>query len=51
MPLTGMTRLAAKFRPSFLERRRKHLSFWLATILLHSEMGGSGVVRAWILED
>ncbi len=40
----------AKFRPSFLERRRKHLSWWLTSILMHCEMGGSGVVRAWILE-
>ncbi|KAM0755176.1 Phox-like protein [Meredithblackwellia eburnea MCA 4105] len=40
----------AKFRQSFLERRRQQLSFWLTTVLLHPETGGSSQVRAWICE-
>lgn len=39
----------AKFRPSFLERRRQQLSFWLATVLLQPELGGSGIVRSFVL--
>lgn len=40
----------AKFRQSFLERRRQQLSFWLTTVLLHPETGGCGLVRSWITE-
>lgn len=40
----------AKFRVSFLEKRRKRLAFWLSTVLLHSILGGSQQVKAWILE-
>ncbi|GAA6028505.1 hypothetical protein JCM8097_007253 [Rhodosporidiobolus ruineniae] len=40
----------AKYRPSFLERRRQHLSYWLSSILLHPVLGGCPDVRSWILE-
>ncbi|GAA5957160.1 hypothetical protein JCM21900_003115 [Sporobolomyces salmonicolor] len=40
----------AKYRPSFLERRRQHLAYWLSTILLHPLLGGAPIVREWILE-
>ncbi|BGP41449.1 hypothetical protein JCM10449v2_005430 [Rhodotorula kratochvilovae] len=40
----------AKYRPSFLDKRRQHLAFWLSTVLLHPVVGGSPVVRQWVLE-
>ncbi|KAM0786601.1 hypothetical protein ACM66B_002055 [Microbotryomycetes sp. NB124-2] len=40
----------AKFRASFLEKRRQHLSFWLSTVLLHPIAGSSPIVRHWVLE-
>ncbi|GAA5888514.1 hypothetical protein JCM6882_008979 [Rhodosporidiobolus microsporus] len=40
----------AKYRPSFLERRRQLLAFWLSSILLHPVLGGCPQVRGWILE-
>ncbi|TNY19350.1 hypothetical protein DMC30DRAFT_417953 [Rhodotorula diobovata] len=39
-----------KYRPSFLDKRRKLLAFWLSTVLLHPVVGGSPVVRQWVLE-
>ncbi|CAA7270558.1 unnamed protein product [Cyclocybe aegerita] len=39
----------ARFRPAFLENRRKHLEFWLTRVLLHPEIGGREVVRGWVL--
>lgn len=39
----------ARFRPAFLDNRRKLLQFWLASILLHPELGGRDVVRSWVL--
>ncbi|KAJ8293888.1 hypothetical protein OF846_003145 [Rhodotorula toruloides] len=44
------SRSAAKYRPSFLERRRQRLAFFLATILLHPILGGDPIVRQWVLE-
>ncbi|BGP71654.1 hypothetical protein NBRC10513v2_005036 [Rhodotorula toruloides] len=38
------------YRPSFLERRRQRLAFFLATILLHPILGGDPIVRQWVLE-
>ncbi|POY73310.1 hypothetical protein BMF94_3645 [Rhodotorula taiwanensis] len=40
----------AKYRPSFLEKRRQRLGYWLATVLLHPIVGGTAVVRGWVLE-
>jgi len=39
----------ARFRPAFLDGRRKLLQFWLASVLLHPELGGRDVVRSWVL--
>ncbi|PPQ97317.1 hypothetical protein CVT26_006635 [Gymnopilus dilepis] len=39
----------ARFRPAFLDSRRKLLQFFLASILLHPDIGGREVVRRWIL--
>ncbi|KAG0658666.1 PX domain-containing protein ypt35 [Rhodotorula mucilaginosa] len=40
----------AKYRPSFLEKRRQLLGYWLSTVLLHPILGGTAVVRVWVLE-
>ncbi|KAF8148042.1 Phox homologous domain-containing protein [Crassisporium funariophilum] len=40
----------SKFRPAFLDSRRKLLQFWLASVLLHPELGGREVVRSWVLK-
>ncbi|KJA20553.1 hypothetical protein HYPSUDRAFT_123533, partial [Hypholoma sublateritium FD-334 SS-4] len=39
----------ARFRPAFLDSRRKLLQFWLASVLLHPEIGGREAVRDWVL--
>jgi len=39
----------ARFRPAFLDARRKLLQFWLASVLLHPELGGRDDVRSWVL--
>lgn len=41
----------AKFRLSFLERRRKMLGFWLKTVLLSPITGASAPARQWCLCD
>ncbi|KAJ7595082.1 Phox homologous domain-containing protein [Mycena floridula] len=40
----------AKFRPAFLDRRRKMLEHFLWAVLLHPELGSCPVVRLWIME-
>ncbi|KAI0372639.1 Phox-like protein [Pilatotrama ljubarskyi] len=40
----------AKFRPSFLDRRRRLLQHWLSAILLHPEIGGCQAVREWVMD-
>ncbi|GAA5879620.1 hypothetical protein JCM3774_004287 [Rhodotorula dairenensis] len=40
----------AKYRPSFLEKRRQLLGYWLSTVLLHPILGGTAIVRDWVLE-
>ncbi|KAF5354117.1 hypothetical protein D9756_006888 [Leucocoprinus leucothites] len=39
----------ARFRPAFLDRRRRLLQYWLASILLHPEIGGVDVVKKWVI--
>ncbi|KIM38455.1 hypothetical protein M413DRAFT_447714 [Hebeloma cylindrosporum] len=39
----------ARFRPAFLDNRRKLLQFWLARVLLHPEIGWRDTVREWVL--
>ncbi|KDR79566.1 hypothetical protein GALMADRAFT_243664 [Galerina marginata CBS 339.88] len=38
-----------RFRPAFLDSRRKLLQFFLVRVLLHPEIGGREVVRRWVL--
>ena len=39
----------ARFRPAFLDGRRKLLQFGLASVLLNPELGGRDDVRSWVL--
>ncbi|KAF9786469.1 Phox-like protein [Thelephora terrestris] len=47
-PLPPKTSLA-KYRSSFLEKRRRMLERWLSSVLLHPDLGGSQAVRNWLL--
>ncbi|GAA5895331.1 Ypt35p [Sporobolomyces salmoneus] len=40
----------AKYRTSFLDKRRQNLAFWLTNVLLHPVFGGSSIARGWVLE-
>ena len=40
----------AKYRPAFLDARRRKLQTWLAAVLMHPDIGGCPAVREWILE-
>lgn len=40
----------ARFRPAFLDRRRRMLQHWLSAVLLHPDIGGCAVVRRWIMD-
>ncbi|EIW78868.1 Phox-like protein [Coniophora puteana RWD-64-598 SS2] len=40
----------AKYRPAFLDQRRRQLQYWLSSILLHPEIGGSQPVRYWVMD-
>lgn len=40
----------ARFRPAFLEKRRRLLQQWLASILLHPDLGGTVHVKQWVME-
>ncbi|EKM75456.1 hypothetical protein AGABI1DRAFT_123205 [Agaricus bisporus var. burnettii JB137-S8] len=40
----------ARFRPAFLDHRRRLLQYWLANVLLHPEVGGSEVVKKWVIQ-
>lgn len=39
----------AKFRPTFLDHRRRLLQHWLSSVLLHPEIGGCQAVRDWVM--
>ncbi|KAF7292195.1 PX domain protein [Mycena indigotica] len=38
----------ARYRAAFLANRRRALEYWLATILLHPEIGGCEPARRWV---
>jgi len=40
----------AKYRPAFLEKRRKMLQTWLLAVLLHPDIGSCPAVRDWLLQ-
>ncbi|KZT21153.1 Phox-like protein [Neolentinus lepideus HHB14362 ss-1] len=40
----------AKYRPTFLDKRRRLLEHWLAAILLHPDIGGCKAAGRWVME-
>ncbi|KAH9931914.1 Phox homologous domain-containing protein [Fomitopsis serialis] len=40
----------SKFRPSFLDQRRRLLQHWLSSILLHPDIGGCEILREWVMD-
>ncbi|GJE90442.1 Phox-like protein [Phanerochaete sordida] len=41
----------SKFRAAFLDKRRRDLQHWLASVILHPDLGGREVVRHWVMES
>lgn len=41
----------AKYRAAFLDKRRRELQHWLASVVLHPDLGGREVVRNWVTES
>lgn len=39
----------SKFRSTFLDKRRRALQHWLASVLLHPDIGGCDVIRRWVI--
>ncbi|KAF9461024.1 Phox-like protein [Collybia nuda] len=40
----------ARYRPAFLDRRRRLLQYWLSAVLLHPDIGGSQAARLWVMD-
>lgn len=41
----------SKFRAAFLDKRRRDLQHWLASVVLHPDLGGREVVRRWVMQS
>jgi hypothetical protein len=39
----------SKFRAAFLDKRRRDLQHWLASVVLHPDLGGREAVRRWVV--
>ncbi|KAI0690223.1 Phox homologous domain-containing protein, partial [Cytidiella melzeri] len=39
----------SKFRATFLDKRRRALQHWLASVMLHPDIGGCEAVRQWVI--
>ncbi|PCH44083.1 Phox-like protein [Wolfiporia cocos MD-104 SS10] len=39
----------AKFRPTFLDQRRRLLQHWLSSVMLHPDIGGCQAIREWVM--
>ncbi|OJA20435.1 hypothetical protein AZE42_05727 [Rhizopogon vesiculosus] len=39
----------SRYRAAFLDRRRRHLQYWLSAVLLHPEIGACQAVRWWVM--
>jgi len=50
IPLLPPKASLAKYRSTFLEKRRRMLQHWLSCVLLHPDLGGCQAVRSWLLE-
>ncbi|KAI8975182.1 Phox homologous domain-containing protein, partial [Mycotypha africana] len=42
-------KVVGKFTPSFVEQRRKELEYFFKYIVLHPTLGGSSIVKQWII--
>ncbi|KAH9935082.1 Phox-like protein [Amylocystis lapponica] len=40
----------AKFRPTFLDHRRRLLEHWLSSVVLHPDIGGCRAIREWVMD-
>ncbi|KAH7929075.1 Phox-like protein [Leucogyrophana mollusca] len=40
----------ARYRPAFLDKRRRQLQYWLSAVLLHPEIGACQAVRFWVMD-
>ncbi|KIL60513.1 hypothetical protein M378DRAFT_187763 [Amanita muscaria Koide BX008] len=40
----------SRFRPAFLDRRRRYLQYWLSSVLLHPDIGASMAVKTWVMD-
>ncbi|THU80265.1 hypothetical protein K435DRAFT_503663 [Dendrothele bispora CBS 962.96] len=40
----------ARYRPAFLDQRRRQLEYWLSSVLLHPDVGGCKAVRLWVMD-
>ncbi|KAI0342999.1 Phox-like protein [Trametopsis cervina] len=41
----------SKFRATFLDKRRRALQHWLASVMLHPDIGGCEAVRQWVINS
>ncbi|KAF8142154.1 Phox-like protein [Boletus edulis] len=40
----------SRYRPAFLDHRRRQLQYWLSAVLLHPEIGASQAVKWWVMD-
>ncbi|KAH0836390.1 hypothetical protein J3R83DRAFT_7970 [Lanmaoa asiatica] len=40
----------SRYRPAFLDHRRRQLQYWLSAVLLHPEIGACQAVRWWVMD-
>ena len=41
----------SKFRATFLDKRRRALQHWLASVMLHPDIGGCEAIRHWVIDS
>jgi hypothetical protein len=41
----------SKFRATFLDKRRRALQYWLASVMLHPDVGGCEAIRQWVINS
>ncbi|ORX97327.1 Phox-like protein [Basidiobolus meristosporus CBS 931.73] len=49
IPMLPKKKAVGRFKPEFIEGRRKGLEYFMAYILLHPVIGGSPIIRKWFL--
>ncbi|KAG9318959.1 Phox-like protein [Chiua virens] len=40
----------SRYRPAFLDHRRRQLQYWLSAVLLHPEIGACQAVKWWVMD-